>query len=124
VKTVLEHSEFSELFGPASRAEVPIAGLVTTPMQPEGRPVSGQVDRLVITDNSVLIVDYKTNRPPPNDADDVPSVYLKQMALYRRALMDIYIGKQVKAALLWTYGARLMPLPDQQLEQALLQAQL
>lgn len=124
VNAVLTHPEFGDLFGPESRAEVPIAGLVSTPGQPEGRPVSGQVDRLVVTEDAVLIIDYKTNRPPPEDARDVAPVYLKQMGLYRRALMDIYPDKKIRAALLWTYDTRLMPLSDDQLETALEIAQI
>ena len=44
-----------------SRAEVPIVGRLARP----GRPdilVSGQIDRLVVTGEAVLIADYKTNQ--------------------------------------------------------------
>ena len=44
---------------PESLAEVPISGMV------DGRPIAAQVDRLVITGDSVTIVDYKTDRPAP-----------------------------------------------------------
>lgn len=124
VQAILNHSELGYLFGPMSRAEVPIAGLVKTPQQPEGRPVSGQVDRLVVLDDEVLIIDYKTNRPPPADVAHVPSVYLRQMALYRRALASVYKTKTIKAALLWTHDARLMMLPEELLEDALRHAKI
>ena len=48
--------------------------------------MSGQVDRLVVTDDAVLIADYKTNRPAPRHVDDVPPAYIAQLALYRAVL--------------------------------------
>lgn len=118
-RSVLEHPEFAPLFGPDSRAEVPVAGLVPTPSEPLGRAVSGQVDRLVELEDRILLVDYKTNRPPPQAVEQVPAVYLRQMALYRRAIQSIYPGKSVKTALLWTDQARLMELPEALTEEAL-----
>ena len=113
VRALLDDDAFGAIFGPGSRAEVPIAGLVS------GRAISGQVDRLVVTDDSVLVVDYKTNRPPPKDSAGVASVYLRQMGLYARALEGIYPGKEVRAALLWTDAAHLMELPKPLMEAAL-----
>ena len=113
VDTILSGRDFAALFGPDSRAEVPIAGLVS------GRAISGQVDRLVVTVNEVLVVDYKTNRPPPMEASGVAPVYLRQMGLYARALEGIYPGKKVRAALLWTDAAKLMELPKPLMEEAL-----
>ena len=61
VMLVLEHPHFSELFGPGSRAEVPIIGRVT--IGKETVRVSGQVDRLVVAgEANVSIADYKTGR--------------------------------------------------------------
>ena len=107
---VLASSQFAALFGPGSRAEVPIAGRLGEAV------VLGQVDRLVVTDDRVLIADYKTNRPPPLDVADVAPLYLRQMALYRAVLAQIYPGRTVDCALLWTDGPRLMPLPAELLD--------
>lgn len=74
--------------------------------------VSGQIDRLVVTGQAVLIVDYKTNRPPPETPEGVPAVYLRQMAAYRALLAGIYPGRPVICHLLWTDGPRIMQLSD------------
>jgi len=103
---ILEDPRFADLFGPASRPEVPISGLVGAHV------VSGQVDRLVATDDRVLIVDYKTNRPAPEDVAAVAPLYLRQMAAYRAVLARIYPGRAIECTLLWTEGPRLMTLPD------------
>ena len=112
VMAVLEAPELAELFAPGSRAEAPIVGL--GPEEPDGgRPViAGQVDRLQVTDAAVLIADYKTLRPPPADPKDAPVAYLRQMALYRRLLREIYPGRPVRCALVWTDGPRLALLDD------------
>ncbi len=101
---VLEHPEFSTIFGPQSRAEVPVVGLVGA------HAISGQIDRLVVTDRSILIVDYKTLRPPPLTEEEVPAAYLTQLSAYRAALAQIYPDHEVRCALLWTDGPRLMPI--------------
>jgi ATP-dependent helicase/nuclease subunit A len=104
---VLRHPDFAPIFGPGSQAEVPIVGLV------EGRALSGQIDRLVVSANQVLIIDFKSLRPPPATEAEVAPIYLRQMALYRAALAQIYPGREVRCALLWTEGPRLMPVsPD------------
>ena len=113
---VLEDEAFASLFSPASLAEVPISGVVASRDGGE-RVVSGQIDRLLIADDAVTVVDYKTNRPPPETVDAVPPVYLRQMAAYRALLSDAYPGFSVTCCLLWTDGPRLMALPDGLLDQ-------
>ena len=106
VMAILDHPDFAPLFGPDSQAEVPIVGEIG------GFVLSGQIDRLVVTADRVLVVDYKTNRPPPKDAFDISFSYLRQMAIYREALRKTYSNLTVQCALLWTDGPRMMPLPN------------
>jgi ATP-dependent helicase/nuclease subunit A len=108
---VLRHPDFAPIFGPGSRAEVALTALLS------GRVVSGQVDRVLITDSEILVVDYKTNRPPPVQVEDVEVAYLRQLATYRAVLMEIYSEKTVRCALLWTDGPNLMAI-----DQAILSA--
>ncbi|HYD18649.1 MAG TPA: 3'-5' exonuclease, partial [Patescibacteria group bacterium] len=108
---VLRHPEFAPIFGAGSRAETPVVGIAGA-----NRVLSGQMDRLLVTDKEVLVVDYKTNRPPPARVEDVHIAYLKQMAGYRAVMEKIYPGRPVKCALLWTDGPTLMPLPDNLLD--------
>jgi ATP-dependent helicase/nuclease subunit A len=117
---VLDEPAFAALFGPGSRAEVALSG--RAPGLPDGVVVNGQIDRLVITDHEVLIVDYKTNRPPPTDVKDVAPAYLAQMAAYRALLQALNPQKAVRCALLWTDAPRLMELPGDQMESVLQRA--
>jgi len=115
---ILTAPEFAPLFGPQSRAEVPVVALLPNPKR-KGAPLKlvGQIDRLVDLGQEVLIVDYKTNRPPPKRVEAVAPAYLLQLAAYRLALAEIYPGRTVRAALLWTDGPRIMQLPGEVLDQ-------
>ncbi len=101
---ILEDPKFSAIFGKNSMAEVPITGLVGNKL------ISGQIDRLLVTDDEVFIIDYKTNRPPPKDVQNVPQLYINQMKAYADIMKDIYKGKKIRTALVWTDGAELMEL--------------
>ena len=102
--------EIAAATGPGSLAEAPVAGRLGD------RLVSGQVDRLLVTPDRVLVLDYKTNRPPPARVGDVPALYLRQMAAYRAVLRIAFPGRALDCALVWTYGARFMLLPGDLLD--------
>ncbi len=109
----MEHPDHADLFGPGSLAEVPLTGVIEKTSESGGHHVlSGQVDRLLVTDDAVTVIDYKTNRPPPQTVDKVDPAYLRQMAAYREVLREIYPGRPVRAVLLWTVGPRMMALGD------------
>ena len=100
VQGLLDDPRFRGLFQGGSRGEVPIVGRIAQ----RGRTiaVSGQVDRLMVTEKAVLIADYKTNRPAPTRIEDVPPAYIRQLALYRAVLGALYPGRRVRAVLVWT----------------------
>ena len=109
---ILNASEFAPIFSIQSRAEVPISAVLPRPSgKGPALRLSGQIDRLLVTDRDVMIIDYKTNRPPPLELLGIAPAYLFQLAAYALALKEIYPGKQLRAALLWTDGPRLMEIP-------------
>jgi ATP-dependent helicase/nuclease subunit A len=114
VTRLLDDARFKPLFAPGSRAEVPIVGRIATSQG--SRIVSGQIDRLAITPDAVLIADYKTDRPAPRRPNDIPHGYLRQLALYRAVLTRIYPGRRVRAALIWTDVPELMELSEAALD--------
>ena len=114
---VLDDPEFSSIFAPGSQAEVSLAG--SAKGLPDGLYLNAQIDRLCVTETRVTIVDYKSNRPPPTDPADVSDLYLGQMAAYRELAREIYPGRDISCALLWTDGPHLMVLPDSLLDAAL-----
>ena len=107
---VLTDARFSEVFGPGSRAEVSVAG--TARGLPPGLAISGRIDRLVVLQDRVLVADFKTNRPSPDRIEDADRAYLRQMAIYAAVLEDIFEGRRIEAALVWTDGPKLMAVPE------------
>ena len=105
VEAVLSNTAFVEVFSPHSRAEVPITGIVGDAV------VSGQVDRLIVTDDYIYIVDYKTNRPPPQTVEQIDLGYIRQMSLYVSVLRQIWPDRTIRAGLLWTDTCDLMEIP-------------
>jgi len=113
---LLDDARFRGVFS-AGRAEVPIVGTLDG-----GREivrVSGQIDRLAVTPEAVLIADFKTNTDPPRRFAEVPDAYKRQLALYRAVLQKIYPDRPVRAALIWTEVPDLMELSAEILDETL-----
>jgi ATP-dependent helicase/nuclease subunit A len=81
-----------------------------------GRP---SLDRPVVTPDRVLVVDDKTNRPAPARIEAADPAYLTQMAAYVAVLRRLYPDRPVEAALVWTDGPSLMPVPAALMDEAL-----
>ena len=69
------------------------------------------IDRLIVSPDWVLAVDFKTNATVPQSPQHCPDGLLRQMGAYDHALAAIYGDRVVDTALLWTRTATLMPLP-------------
>ncbi len=63
-------------------------------------------------------MDFKTGRPP-RDPADVPGHHLKQLAIYRALLLDLYPDREVEAMVVWTALPRAVTVPPRLLEEAL-----
>jgi ATP-dependent helicase/nuclease subunit A len=117
VFSILDSPGFRAVFAAGSLAEVAVMG--TLHIRGKDHAVSGVIDRLAVNENRVVIVDYKTNRPPPVDLSRVPDAYIAQLALYRKLLEPLYPGKAVEAALLFTEGPHLINIPAEAMQGAL-----
>ena len=113
---VLEDARFAAVFGPGSKPEVAIVG---TAAGLEELSFSGRIDRLLVEPERVLVVDFKTNRPPPARIEAADPAYVRQMAIYAAILAETFPGRRIEAALLWTEGPSLMPVPAAMMEAAL-----
>jgi ATP-dependent helicase/nuclease subunit A len=115
--SVLQDERFARVFGPGSRAEVAIAGSAAA--LPAGLRISGRIDRLVVLPDRVLVADFKTNRPSPARIEDCDPAYLRQMAIYVAVLGEVFPGRAIEAALVWTDGPKLMPIAENLMAQSL-----
>jgi ATP-dependent helicase/nuclease subunit A len=108
--------EFAALFGPDTLAEVGFA-------VPWGDALlTGAMDRVVVSPDRVLVVDFKSNAVVPRSAAEVPEGYLRQMGAYALAAGQLYPGRRVEVAILWTEAPLLMALDPEIVRDALSRA--
>ena len=81
------------LFSDQALAEVPINGRV------HGLGVAGQIDRLFVDEDQIILADFKTGWRPDGPS---PDAYVKQLAIYDALLGQIYPDKQITCWLVWT----------------------
>ncbi|WP_375619209.1 double-strand break repair helicase AddA [Bartonella sp. TS25HLJMH] len=110
---ILDHVYLKPLFSEHSRAEVSLMGIVK--IRGKEQAISGQIDRLYITQNSIIFADFKTGTPPENEAA-IASHHWLQMALYRKLLQAIHPDKDIQALLIYSKEAKVFKLPPEKLE--------
>ena len=113
---ILSRPELAAIFGPDSRAEVPFR--VAANQRGKAIWLSGRMDRVVVDDSGVLVVDYKSDAAVPEEAAKVPGNYLTQLGLYALVAGQLFPGRNVRAAILWTELESLMNLPNELLQAA------
>ncbi len=101
---VLAKAEFADIFSDKALAEIPLAATIG------GIVVAGTADRLLVRDDTVTVVDFKTTRRPPTRAEDIPTATIRQMAAYAAALAAIYPGRTIRAAVLYTHTPQLIEI--------------
>lgn len=87
-----------------------------------GSPMAGTVDRLVMSEERVLAVDFKTNAVIPASADEVPEGILRQMGAYLAALEQVWPARRIELAIIWTKGPTLMAVEHGIVREALARA--
>ncbi|MGR3502159.1 double-strand break repair helicase AddA [Pseudaestuariivita sp.] len=119
VATCLDAPALAHVFAKDALVEVPI----TAPLpQLGGARMSGVIDRLIVTDDIVHAYDFKSNAVVPQSAEDVPEGLLRQMGAYAAALAQVFPGKTVETALIWTSTGAVQPLPHKMVMEALSRA--
>ena len=80
------------------KCEVPIIGEVNNQI------INARIDLLVITENSILIIDYKTDKVAPNK---ISSEYSQQLKIYEKLIKNLYPNHEIRSAILWLESLRL-----------------
>ena len=109
---------FPSIFGSDSLAEVDVTAHLPT----LDRALNGTIDRLVVSPDRVLAVDFKTNQFAPNTPEETPEGIQRQLGAYLEALTQIYPNRQIDLAILWTATPSLMPIPHGIVREALSRA--
>lgn len=104
VKLSLTHPGLAHIFDASTLAEVSVTATI------QNHRMSGIIDRLIVCDQTILAVDFKSNATVPESPDACPEGLLRQMGAYAHMLAQIYPDHRIETAILWTRTAALMPL--------------
>ncbi|RPE64734.1 DNA helicase/exodeoxyribonuclease V subunit A [Pacificibacter maritimus] len=107
VSRVIDQDYDWDIFGENSQAEVAFSGRLPSV---NNQAVHGIIDRLIVTENTVQIVDFKSNEIVPTTPTKVPEGLLRQMGAYMEICKTMYPNKKIETAILWTKTATLMEL--------------
>ncbi len=115
--TLLTTPALAWIFAPGTLAEVP----VSADLPGLGR-IRGSIDRLIVAEDHIQAIDFKSNRVVPRTPGETPEALLRQMGAYSAALAQIWPGRPIRTALLWTRTAQLLQLPQETVQSALSRA--
>ena len=91
---------FPEFFDPdnynESFSELPII------YEHQGKRVYGIIDKVIITTDEIILLDYKTHRGSSSDHSELAQTFKKQLAYYREGIKQLWPDKQTKCGLLFT----------------------
>ncbi len=107
--TNFQHPQLQSVFNP----DKPIAVYNECPVhfKHQGIPAYGIIDRLIVEENQVILIDYKTHQHARSDRlDDLCASYAPQMQLYAEACQQLWPGRSVNAFLLFTECVSLVPV--------------
>lgn len=113
---VLSDPTLQLLFAPSTLGEVAVSGDV------HGLRTHGVIDRLVIDDDVIHAIDFKTNATVPDRPETCPEGLLRQMGAYVELLRQIFPDRRIRTSLLWTRTATLMEMPHDLVTGALLRS--
>ncbi|MCV3735112.1 double-strand break repair helicase AddA [Rhizobium sp. TRM96647] len=117
VAAIMQDRSLAAIFSPRSRAEVEIMG--TLGLGRTDYAVSGRIDRMVVTEDGVEIVDFKTNRQPPASPATIPFEHLAQLSIYRALLAPLYPGQTIRCGLVYTEAPAVYWLEDEAMTRSL-----
>ena len=84
--------QFENLFSGKIKCEVPLVGYA------ENQMINARIDLLVIKENEIIIIDYKSDESLP---DKLPQQYVKQLNIYKKLMTNIYPDKKISCGIFW-----------------------
>jgi len=100
------HTDLQMIFKPQNTLQI----FNECPLQYKhnGNLIYGVIDRLIINQNSIIIIDYKTHQhATPKNLADISQEYVQQMKLYANGIKALWPEKSIETYLLFTECAAL-----------------
>ena len=109
---VLQNTSLDWIFDPDAMAEVSVHGKLGD------HAIMGTIDRLILNEDAVIIIDFKTNLAVPKSAEHCPEGLLRQMGAYASILQQIYPDYEINTGILWTATGQYMSLTQNMVSDA------
>ena len=104
IQNLFENPQLASLLAKPCQREITLMSLV------EGQLQQHRIDRLIVEQGRVIIIDYKSDAKPPDKKQDMPQAYRRQLQRYKAVVQDVYPDKACEGYVLWTKTARLQPV--------------
>ncbi|WP_265022029.1 UvrD-helicase domain-containing protein [Wolbachia endosymbiont (group A) of Icerya purchasi] len=91
-KILAFNEKYGYLFDLEGKSEITLSGTI------DGKSVLVRLDRLCITQDKAIIIDYKSHR---NVSVSLLNEIKKQMLIYKTLVQEIYLNKQVECVVIW-----------------------
>ncbi len=91
-KILAFNEKYGYLFDLGGKSEITLSGII------DGKSVLVRLDRLCITQDKAIIIDYKSHR---NVSVSLLNEIKKQMLTYKTLVQEIYPNKQVECVVIW-----------------------
>jgi ATP-dependent helicase/nuclease subunit A len=91
-KILAFNEKYGYLFDLEGKSEITLSGII------DGEPVLVRLDRLCITQDKAIIIDYKSHR---NVSVSLLNEIKKQMLTYKTLVQEMYPNKQVECVVIW-----------------------
>lgn len=108
INNIVKNQNFNFLFDNKTLNEVSLSGMVMEKANQNEilQLVSARVDKLIITENEVIIIDYKYSKVKKS----TPVAYQKQINLYKKLLKDIYPKHIIRGFILFSQSADIIEI--------------
>ncbi|WP_410542843.1 UvrD-helicase domain-containing protein [Wolbachia endosymbiont of Tetranychus urticae] len=100
-KILTFNEKYDYLFDLEGKSEIPLSGTI------DGKPVLVRLDRLCITEDKAIIIDYKSHH---NVSISSSNEIKKQMLIYKTLVQEVYPDKQVECVVIWMEDLTLQSL--------------
>lgn len=110
IDRISENKEFNDLLNNAIKTEVSVGTY-------EGGQVKiGRIDLLIIEENKVTVIDYKSDNSPPTLPHLVPQNYINQLNAYRNIIQKLYKNHTIFCKILWLENGRITEVVKDQIK--------
>ncbi len=73
-----------------------------------GNTISTKIDKLIINDDSIEIIEIKTDKGRRITADTIPTEYRRQLAIYKKCLASAYPNRRTSCKILSFYQQKML----------------